>query len=224
MPLPLRAIRESDRLLADFDGAARLLARRLASGQIDLRTWQIAFLQEVRRAVVGQYRLGYGARSLPEGGRLRPGGYPDPRSPIGRLDQSLLLQGAYIGRFADQMATAAAAGQPLSEAQIAARSALYGGAARAEFYRAAERARPEDTLWEYRARDDGGTCGPCLSARGVYPSGEGPYPGSVCLGRSHCRCRRVPATGRSLRQRERQSRINTPGASGNRARTPTGAA
>lgn len=108
-------------------------------------------------------------------------------------------QAAYLQSFADQMM----AQRILDETELMAefttknvkqRARQYAGSGYASFYRVSEQGMEPGVVIEYFARDDGGTCSPCLEAqeRGPYLPGEGPMPGDVCLGRGHCRCEREP--------------------------------
>ena len=81
---------------------------------------------------------------------------------------------------------------------LAERAAQYGGIGRAIYfmsYEALGLPRQGDgsapgVVIRYVAIDDAGTCSPCHNAQGYYLPGQGPYPGQICLGRHHCRCRR----------------------------------
>lgn len=111
-----------------------------------------------------------------------------------RLIDAAQEQAGFLARFADEVAVSALLGRPLSPEAVAARSALYGGAGRAEFYRGKEIGQTGGWVIEYHARDDRHTCTPCLEAEEASPflPGEGVFPGAVCRGRGRCRCRRVP--------------------------------
>lgn len=174
-------IAATDLLQSEFELRARALAARLSVGDISLAEWHAGMISEVRQNAINQMRLAAGRRILRQAQRER-------------LDQLMLRQSAYLQRFADQLASRFGRGLIPSEAQVAMRSALYGGFARAEFFAQAEVEAGYDYGWvfQYIAVDDDRTCGPCLSAEGYYRAGEGPMPGEICLGRSYCRCRREP--------------------------------
>jgi hypothetical protein len=112
-----------------------------------------------------------------------------------RLDAIALEQIGYLSRFADHIAVKALLHEPLSERYIAARAKQYAGAGYGEWFRSREEADDLGDGWVYdfRARDDGGTCSSCVAAdiAGPYLQGVGPYPGVVCDGHGHCRCIRV---------------------------------
>ena len=170
--------------------SATKLARDLSMGRIS-----VAEFQRRMRALNDQHNATHAA--LGAGTRHR--------AMSAYLAEQATLQAAYLQRFADRVAgglLAARAGiaglSPLSLGQLTERAALYGGIGRAIFFRAFEQHRQVDgegnrAGWViyYQSRDDSNTCSNCLEAQGYYLPGQGPYPGQVCLGRHHCRCRRV---------------------------------
>ena len=121
--------------------------------------------------------------------------------------QQAALQAAYLQRFADEAAgrlIAEAAGlpgsrPPFSAAYLAERAAQYGGIGRALYFQSYEAlgiqhlgdGSAPGIVVRYVARDDARTCSPCHRAQGYYLPGQGPYPGQICVGRHHCRCRRI---------------------------------
>lgn len=125
----------------------------------------------------------------------------------GSAAQQAALQAAYLQRFADEAAgrlVAEAAGipgmhPPFSAAYLAERAAQYGGIGRALYFQSYEAlgiqrlgdGSAPGIVVRYVARDDARTCSPCHRAQGYYLPGQGPYPGQICVGRHHCRCRRV---------------------------------
>lgn len=161
-----------DRIQADFDKQARNLAASLASGKLTPAQWQIRMRDAVTNLHIRQHIVGRG------------GGVPTGAA-LAELDQRLRVQQQFLARFAESHVARALAGRPYTEGQLQTRAALYGGSGQAEWWRAAVGANGV----RYVARDDGGTCGPCLRAEGEYPPGaKHPYPGEVCLGRHLCRC------------------------------------
>lgn len=161
-----------DRLQANFDKQVRSLAGSLAAGKLTPAQWHVRMRDAVTNHQIRQHIIGKG------------GGVPLP-SEAAALNIRLQTQQQFLQRYAESVAAKAAAGRPFSEAALANRSALYGGEGQAEWWRAAAGKNGV----RYIARDDGGTCGPCLRAEGVYAPGvDHPYPGQVCLGRSRCRC------------------------------------
>lgn len=179
-----RRVAGVDALQTAFEAQARQFAADLAAGRLTLADWQAAFGQVVRQHLAAQTLAGAGTRTLSP-------------AQLTRLDALARRETAYLTRFADQIVIAQAQGQPLTEAQIGARSEQYAGTARGEFFRAAELAEMQNGglgdgyVIEYVAVGDKHTCDPCNSAVGYYLPGAGPYPGQVCYGRSRCRCRRL---------------------------------
>lgn len=147
-----------------------------AAAILPLSAWHATMTSLIRQHVAGQYVLGYGA--MPQSG------VP--------LSWMLQKQAAYLERFTIERMLRVAEGNPMSIAQIAARSELYGGAGRAAFYMGREATLTSGWIVRYIARDDNVTCSPCLQAerQSPYLPGTGPYPGDVCFGRSRCRCER----------------------------------
>lgn len=185
-PLTMR-IEAADQMQDWHADRATRLARDLAGGRISVAEFQreLRALNDQHNAA--QIMLGAGSRY---------------RRMADDLAEQMTLQAAYLQRFADQMAgrlAAARAGLPSftppSLGQITERAAQYGGIGRALFFQAFEQHRQVDTgagwVIQYIARDDANTCSPCHNAQGYYLPGQGPYPGQICLGRHHCRCRRV---------------------------------
>lgn len=81
----------------------------------------------------------------------------------------------------------------MSEAQIRARAQMYAGESYQAFWQQREREEEREGMVAYYISvDQPSTCSPCLSAEqnGPYlPGSAHPWPGSVCLGKGHCRCR-----------------------------------
>lgn len=176
--------READRrtalLFAPPDADA---ADRLSRGS--LRRWHVAMRQAVAEDLVALAQLGAGRPLTP--------------AELARLEASAAAQHERLARFAGEVAARRAAaaegvGTAMSEAEVAARARMYSGEALSELYRFAEGEPREGYVADYVALDGGGTCGPCLEAQAGSPYlvGQGPMPGAhTCLGRGHCRCRRV---------------------------------
>lgn len=174
----------------EYERRSRGFAIALVAGLLSFRAWHLAQRYHVVQHLVQQAVLGYRG-SIP--------GFD-----IDRLQALLQRELGYLDRFADQITARQLSGKPFSAEYIANRAEAYAGTGRGEFYRALERQRdllsrfqPADVaddfglVAEYIALDDNSTCNPCHQAQGIYPLGVGPFPGAVCLGRSHCRCRRV---------------------------------
>jgi hypothetical protein len=171
---PLTREQLRDRLQTVFQARARVMAL------LPVSQWHAAMRDGVRDHLLGQYALGLGRP-------LRAGD-------VAAVQADVQKQLAYLSRFADERAAKALAGRPMSDAQVAVRSELYSGSGRAAYFRGAEQSYGVGWVHDYEAVDDRGTCTPCLAAEqgSPYLAGQGSYPGSVCLGRGHCRCVRVP--------------------------------
>ena len=168
----------SDRAQDAFERDMRALADRLAETG-NVQKWQRDTGARILQHMAEQRMLGAGRR-------LRDG---DLAVMAGEAQR----QTAYLSRFADHIAVDALRGERPSAAYVANRAAQYGGVGRAAFFDAQQRAeagRPGMVVI-YRALDDASTCTRChdAEANGPYLPGAAPLPGSVCLGRSRCRCR-----------------------------------
>lgn len=157
----------------------------------DVHSWHQRMQVRVRQHLVQQAALGRG-RAL-------------TRAELVELEPVIRKQLVFLSRFAEEVSARQLAGRPSSQAQIAARAELYAGAGRAEWFRSHEATLGDDYVIDYEAQDDSGTCLSCLGAQAGSPYlvGAGPYPGDVCRGYGHCRCRRVeryaPAEAQRLR-------------------------
>jgi len=162
----------------EFERIVRGLASRYSTGLMSLPTWQAAMLSAMRQHTAQQMMVG----------SRRTGLSP---SQLTRLDEIMRSEGAFLSRFADQIAAQGLTGALMSEAQIANRATLYGGVGRGEAFRWAEGTQT-GYIVDYISRDDYRTCSACISAQmnGPYLPGRGPFPGQVCFGRSRCRCYR----------------------------------
>lgn len=180
-----------DQLQDAFQARARVMAL------LPVPEWHESMRDHVRDHVLGQYALGLGRE-------LRT-------ADLRAIEGDVLTQLGYLSRFADERAAKELAGVPLSDAQIVARNELYSGAGRAAWFRGHEQSFGDGYVFDYQSRDDGGVCSPCLTAeqRSPFLAGRGVFPGSVCLGRGHCRCVRTERydppvytrlTGRTLNQ------------------------
>lgn len=167
-----------DQVQDEFERIVRGLASRYSTGLMSLPTWQAEMLLAMRQHTAQQMMVG----------SRRTGLSP---SQLTRLDEIMRSEGAFLSRFADQIAAQGLTGALMSEAQIANRAALYGGVGRGEAFRWAEGTQT-GYIVDYISRDDYRTCSACISAQmnGPYLPGRGPFPGQVCFGRSRCRCYR----------------------------------
>lgn len=165
-----------ERLQTQFEKQTAGLAKSVASGKISVATWQQRMADAISNHSLRQAALGRGATM-------------SKTEAIRFSNDRIRPQLAFLQRFADEIALGNATGQPLTAAQIANRAALYAGDGRAAWFQEHEKrdARP-GYVAKYRARDDKGTCGPCLAAEGDYLAGTGPQPGDVCRGHGRCRC------------------------------------
>lgn len=173
--------RARDRASDRFETVARHAADLRAAGQLTLSEWQRALDDQVRGQLAAQAMLGVGTAAI--GGAA-----------LARLRTDVQIQAAYVSRFADDAAIRALRDKPMSAAEMGARAALYAGAAYGLYFyshEATEGAGREGYVVEYKSVDSPTTCRPCHAAEGYYLPTDGPYPGSVCLGRSRCRCVRT---------------------------------
>lgn len=165
---------------ANFDVVVTRMAAALASGQMTLAAWQAHLAALVADEMLSQALLGADGELAEED--------------IAELEADAGEQAAYVSRFADEMALGLLMGQPMSEGQIAARSALYAGAGWGWYFRAYERrlGKERGIVVRYVAHDDDRTCVPCHEAEAGSPylPDSGPFPGDVCAGGGRCRCRR----------------------------------
>lgn len=168
-----------DALQSQFEARVQALGKSVADGGISVKQWQGLMDRATSQYLIRQEVLGAGSTKIDS-------------AAFARLDGEIRRQQAFISRFADQLAMRNAEGKPMSAAAIGSRATSYSGAGRAIGARAQERTIPLEAgeVWAYIAIDDAVTCFRCLEAEGFYEAGSGPYPGDVCLGRGHCRCRR----------------------------------
>lgn len=165
-----------EKLQTQYQKQVAGLAKSVSTGKISVAQWQQRMADAISNHSLRQAALGRGATM-------------SKAEAIRFSNDRIRPQLAFLQRFADEIALAEATGKPLTAAQIANRASLYAGDGRAAFFQEYERlnAKP-GYVARYRARDDGGTCGPCIAAQGTYLSGEGPMPGDVCRGHGRCRC------------------------------------
>ena len=112
-----------------FDRAAEALAHKLRSGEISVEGWRTAMRQEIKDLHVTSLVIS-------RGGEWKTISF----SEWGRLGGNLRVQYRYLDRYAEQIQTraeAAAMGQGkfYSEKYLAWRSKLYGGNAKASYWR-----------------------------------------------------------------------------------------
>ena len=164
-----------------FETQARRLAEDYHHRRASLADWQRDMDATVRGLMTAQAMMGANTVKL-------------AFAVLVRLRADINAQAAYVSRFADDVAIRALRGKPMSAGEMGARAALYAGAAYGLYFyahEATEGAGREGYVSKYAARDDRNTCTRCHAAEGYYLPTDGPYPGSVCLGRSRCRCVRT---------------------------------
>lgn len=178
--------RKRDQLARDFrdlffEEASWRTARMLFSGQYDdgLRRWQVAAREMVRDDIMSMAAMGKGR--------------PLTTADLNRLGEEWKRQQAYLQRFAEEVAARRAAGNPMTQKQIAARLKQYAGAGYSKYWRERGRQYGEGAVVRYISVDDPSTCSRCRSAEddSPYPATR-PFPlpgGDTCRGRGHCRCR-----------------------------------
>lgn len=169
------ALKEALRI--EFQVRSRALARVLQQSG-DVSAWQSGMADLVKRNIVENAIVGAGRILTP--------------AELTFLQPAAEEQLAFLARFADRIALQEMISAPISEAQIAARSATYGRTGLAVNSLFSELAGNYGAGWvvEYVARDDRGTCSNCHAAQGIYLPTEGPMVAEVCFGGLLCRCRR----------------------------------
>jgi hypothetical protein len=157
-----------------FEREAYRLAAELTGGRMSLAQWQRAMLRALQTQAGAAVALARKVRGV---------------AATARLDNVLILQSAYLSRFADTLAL-----KLQSQGLIASRSALYGNAIRSLYYEEQEETASEAlgdgwvVVWH--SQDDRHTCPLCIERDGAaWLSGSAhPVPGQpgLCFGR--CRC------------------------------------
>ena len=181
-----RLYRLHEHVQGRYEKKSRLLALAFTTGSLALLSWHRLARQNVIDHLLRQTLLG-------QRGRI---------SNPARTEHLMQRELGYLARFADDIVAHAVQGRHFSAPYLANRLEMYAGSARGEFYRGIEDqsefiarlqppGRPFGVVAQYIAQDDDNTCEPCHLAAGWYLIGDGPWPGTVCLGRAHCRCRRV---------------------------------
>jgi len=199
-------------VMEDFDGDVFEDARAVIDGGMDAETWHERMLGRVRRDLLQQARLGKGRPLTPEelddlqdvmddqAERLKR--FADEIATRNQLAENaeaaarrqLREEGEDVTEEAVEELVEEFRARKMTTDQVAARSRMYKGSSYEQFWRKSEEQIDDaDVVVDYYAVDDSATCGPCQAAEagGPYLPGEGPFPGSVCLGGGHCRCERV---------------------------------
>lgn len=164
----------------DYEATMNKLAKGVSSGG-DVRAWHREMARENRAYIARMMTAGAG-RALAE-------------EEINEVNRLALNQGRFLKGFADSVSARRILGIDYSEKYIAARSRSYGGVGWAAWFKGNEsvEGQGDGKVIKYIAVDDPRTCSPCHNAEiaGPYlPGASGiPYPGEVCLGHGHCRCR-----------------------------------
>ena len=203
-------------LLEDFDDRARQDAQAVARlGGMDAETWHERTLKRVRDNLIQNAEIGKGRPLSREELNELQDVMQDQAQALKKFADEVALRrqvaenaeriareriqeaGEDLGEEAFEEAvqklTNDLRSRRMSDKQIAARTQMYKGKSYEQFWRFKERGiKDSDLVVDYIALDDGATCGPCAEAqnRGPYLPGQGPFPGAVCLGGGHCRCRR----------------------------------
>lgn len=167
-----------EKLQDAFEAEVRAHAERLTSRGW-LSTWQRNMQETVRRHTLQQAMLGAGR--------------PLSASEVRSLDAVVRRQNEkFLARFAEEIAAKRLRRAALNVDAIAGRGQMYGGVGREQWFRYSEKGEVSNVIYYYEARDDRGTCSPCLGAarKSPYLPNEGAMPGSICRGRGKCRCRR----------------------------------
>lgn len=195
---PARPLNKSQRLRVrkqarlQWEDSVFRLSLQVTRGALTIPTWMTSLF-----GALGSY-----ARQMAIGGH----GSNPPIYVKSLIDRQIAKQAPFLKRFGVQMAGKRLLGEPMTAANVSARTQQYGGTGWSSWFVGNE-TRPqleEGYVVYYHARDDRRTCGPCHSADGESPylPGAGPYPGEVCLGRGLCRCTREevydPAAWRRL--------------------------
>jgi hypothetical protein len=197
-----------------FDEDVRGFARQISQGTIRGRDWHSQMLVRLRQHFLQQAQLGKGGPLTPvELDRMQDAmteqarylkRFADEVSVRNELAENaeevarrrLEREGREVTQEAVDDLADELRGRAMTEDEIAARARQYKGRAYEEYYRQVEGQldAPSGVVIDYEAVDDGATCGPCAQAErnGPYLPGQGPYPGTVCLGGGHCRCVRRP--------------------------------
>jgi hypothetical protein len=163
----------------DFENTMAQYATKVAKDG-NVAAWHKGMQNEVRGYIARQMTAGLGR--------------PLTAEEMARVNQMASLQQSYLYRYAGDISAHQAVGKPYTEAYLTSRSTMYAGSGWEMWHRGNEsvEARGDGYIVNYRAVDDRGTCSPCLNAQnnGPYLPNEGPFPGTICLGRGKCRCER----------------------------------
>ena len=177
----VRRERARDAAADHFEQDALALASRYHGGRITLAEWQATFGGRVASELAALALLGAGADTL-------------SGATLAELQRQTVLQAGYVSRFADDVAVKRAQARPMSLLGIAARSALYAGAAYGLYWFTrglAETDGRTGIVAYYKSVDSPTTCTRCRDAEAGSPYlvDRVPLPGQVCLGRNRCRCK-----------------------------------
>lgn len=199
-------------VMEDFDGDVFDDARAVIEGDLGAEEWHERMLERVRRDLLQQARLGKGRRLTvqeleelqdvmdDQAERLKR--FADEIAARNELAENaeaaarrqLREEGEEVTEEAVEELAEEFRARKMTTDQVAARSRMYKGRGYETFWRKnEEQIEGSDVVVDYRAVDDSATCGPCQAAEAGSPylPGEGPMPGSICLGGGHCRCERT---------------------------------
>lgn len=176
------------RLRQGFNSQMQQLGQQVATGRIPISAWQ----QQVY-----QVTTTYTRQMAIAGAGTLPGAVTQQQ-----VNALLASQWDFLVRFGLDMQARQAVERPLSVAQIAQRSRMYGGVGWAAYFMG----QGEDAGWgdveRWQSRDDGATCRICAGLHGRhFLPGQGPMPGIDCVAGGACRCQRVPEHNPQVYQR-----------------------
>jgi len=197
-------------VMEDFDGDVFDDARAVIEGDMDANEWHERMLGRVRRDLLQQARLGKGGSlTADELGDLqdvmddqaeRLKRFADEIATRNELAENaetaarrqLQEEGEEVTEEAVEELAEEFRARKMTTDQVAARSRMYKGRGYQKFWEFNEQDAGEDVVVDYIAVDDPSTCSPCKAAEAGSPylPGQGPMPGSICLGGGHCRCER----------------------------------
>ena len=160
-----------------FSEQAAKWAADVTEGGMTARQFQRRVRQRIREDLLAMYGLGAG--SVPSGD-----------APSQLADEYIRQQG-FLQKFVEEMTARALLKRPMTQKEIAARTAQYFGAAYSVMWQQVGEEYGEGAIVRFEGYDDGRTCSACAHAHAnnPYPAdGFYPIPGSAtCYGGGHCR-------------------------------------
>lgn len=175
--VPVETVRQGiEQVIARSGERVRALSARVASGNLDLATWQTSMVSELKALHVATATVAHGGQAQMS------------QADYGWTGQRLRTQYAYLRDFAEQIASGR---QPL-DGRVLSRAALYSEAARGTFEdmgaRDQRRGGMQEERWLRRASE---SCGGCVdrAGQGWQPVGTLPAWGTQPC-RVRCKCSR----------------------------------